>query len=65
VHLSDSISHFLGWVFHHRVLGAICPWLALNRDPPDLCLLSSWDYRREPPVSGALGVFLKNIFIST
>jgi hypothetical protein len=25
--------------------------LALNCDPPDLCLLSSWDYRREPPVS--------------
>jgi hypothetical protein len=22
----------------------------LNRDPPDLCLLSSWDYRREPLV---------------
>jgi hypothetical protein len=26
------------------------PGLALNRDPPDLCLLSSWDYRREPLV---------------
>jgi hypothetical protein len=24
------------------------PGLALNLDPPDLCLLSSWDYRREP-----------------
>jgi hypothetical protein len=23
------------------------PRLALNDDPPDLCLLSSWDYRRE------------------
>jgi hypothetical protein len=22
--------------------------LALNLDPPDLCLLSSWDYRRGP-----------------
>jgi hypothetical protein len=24
------------------------PRLALNHDPPDLCLLSSWDYRCEP-----------------
>jgi hypothetical protein len=23
----------------------ICLGLALNCDPPDLCLLSSWDYR--------------------
>jgi hypothetical protein len=28
------------------------PRLALNRDPPDLCLLSK-DYRHEPPVTGA------------
>jgi hypothetical protein len=25
------------------------PGLASNHDPPDLCLLSSWDYRHEPP----------------
>jgi hypothetical protein len=24
--------------------------LASNFDPPDLCLLSNWDYRLEPPV---------------
>jgi hypothetical protein len=24
------------------------PRLPLNLDPPDLCLLSSWDYRRKP-----------------
>jgi hypothetical protein len=24
------------------------PRLTLNHDPPDLCLLSGWDYRREP-----------------
>jgi hypothetical protein len=24
------------------------PGLVLNHDSPDLCLLSSWDYRREP-----------------
>jgi hypothetical protein len=26
-------------------------WLR-TRDPPDLCFLSNWDYRREPSVSG-------------
>jgi hypothetical protein len=26
------------------------PGLASNHDPPDLSLLSSWDYRREPQV---------------
>jgi hypothetical protein len=25
------------------------PGLALNCDPSDFCLLSSWDYRHEPP----------------
>jgi hypothetical protein len=30
--------------------------LGLNRDPPDLCLLSSWDYRRESPVPDPLTV---------
>jgi hypothetical protein len=29
------------------------PALASNRDPCDLCFLSSWDYRREPPVLGS------------
>jgi hypothetical protein len=32
------------------------PGLALNHDPPDLCLLSSWDDRRELLVPGALVV---------
>jgi hypothetical protein len=43
------------------------PRLALNRDPPDLCLLSSWDYRREPPAPGMtlnfVLVFLNAIFL--
>jgi hypothetical protein len=37
-------------VFQDRVLWTICLGLASNHDPPDLCLLSSWDYRREPLV---------------
>jgi hypothetical protein len=28
------------------------PGLSLNCDPPDLCLLSSQDYRWKPPVPG-------------
>jgi hypothetical protein len=28
------------------------PELASNHDPPDLCLLSSWDYGREPLAPG-------------
>jgi hypothetical protein len=34
--------------------------LALNRDPPDLCLLSGWDYRREA-LHPAEGLFLSTI----
>jgi hypothetical protein len=33
------------------------PGLALNHDPPDLRLLSSWDYRRKPPAPA------ENIFV--
>jgi hypothetical protein len=29
-------------------LQTICQGLASNYHPPDLCLLSSWDYRHEP-----------------
>jgi hypothetical protein len=42
---SHSTSPFCVYVcvefFHDRVLQTICPGLALNQDPPDLCLLSS------------------------
>jgi hypothetical protein len=37
--------------FEDRVLQTICPGLSSNGDPPDLCLLSCWDHRREPLAS--------------
>jgi hypothetical protein len=33
------------------------PGLALNLNPPDLCILSSQDYRREPPMPSPLFTF--------
>jgi hypothetical protein len=38
------------------------PRLALNCDPPDLCLLSSWNYRREPLVPGSNFVFKEKAY---
>jgi hypothetical protein len=32
---------FLWRIFQDKILQTICPGLALNCDPPDLCLLSS------------------------
>jgi hypothetical protein len=39
--LSHSTSPFLVGYFRDRVSPSICPGLASNHDPPDLCLLSS------------------------
>jgi hypothetical protein len=40
------------------------PGLALNHEPPDLCLLRSWDYRLEPPTLGLYSYLkqTKNVF---
>jgi hypothetical protein len=37
---------------------------ALNPDPPDFCLLSSWDYRREPPAPCSCGTSIPHIHIT-
>jgi hypothetical protein len=53
--LSHSTSLFVCvWVlfFRNRVSQTICLVLALNCDPPDLCLLGSQDYRHEPLAPG-------------
>jgi hypothetical protein len=41
---SSSLIFVMG-IFQDRVLQTIYRELALNLDPPDLCLLNSWDYR--------------------
>jgi hypothetical protein len=43
---------FLMDFFEIGSLGTICLGLALNCDPPDLCLLCSYVYRCEPPAPG-------------
>jgi hypothetical protein len=44
--------NFWWWGFLRQGLMNYLPGLALNCDPPDLCLLSRWDNRCEPPVPG-------------
>jgi hypothetical protein len=56
--LSHSTSPFFLWrVFSRQGLTNYLPRLALNHDPPDLCLLSSQDYRREPLAHGSKDFF--------
>jgi hypothetical protein len=37
------------------------PWLALNFDPPDLCLQSSEDNKSEPLAPGRASIIFKNV----
>jgi hypothetical protein len=49
--LSHSTSPIFVKGFSRQGLANYLLRLASNCDPPDLCLLSSWDYRHEPPAS--------------
>jgi hypothetical protein len=56
-------------IFEIGSCGINCPGLALNCDPPDLCLLKSWDYRHELLVPSSNKVLLEQphpfIYISS
>jgi hypothetical protein len=47
-HSTSPFSCFFFFSFFENYL----PRLALNCNPPDLCLLSSWDYKCEPSAPG-------------
>jgi hypothetical protein len=64
-HLRHSASHFLSWVFLRQGLVNYLPRLALNCDPPDLCLLSRYDYRYEPPAPSLYVDFWGTFVIQT
>jgi hypothetical protein len=40
------------------------PGLALNCDPPDLCLLSSWDYRRDHQCPASDSILMLNCLLA-
>jgi hypothetical protein len=49
---------FVIFFFQNRVLWTILPRLPSNCDPPDLCLLSSWDYRHESLAPGPIPLLM-------
>jgi hypothetical protein len=54
---------FFRWVFSRWGLVNYLPRLASNPNPPDLCLLSSWDYWHEPLAPGSTFIFIYLLFI--
>jgi hypothetical protein len=57
-------SPVLNWVFQDRVSQTICFGLTLNCNPPDLSLLSSEDYRCEPPATWLVFCFWDRILLT-
>jgi hypothetical protein len=58
-HLSKSNQSFLALSIFKIRLENYLPGLASNHLPPDLCLPSSWDYRRGPLKPGSRkGIFI-------
>jgi hypothetical protein len=55
--LSHSTSPIFVKSFLRKGLLNYLPRLASNLDPPDLCFLSSWNYRREPRTPGVSNAF--------
>jgi hypothetical protein len=52
----------LCWVFSRQVFMNYLLRLALNCDPPDLCLLNRWYYRHEPLCLAVLYFFACEFF---
>jgi hypothetical protein len=51
---SRVASPFFVKAFSRQGLENYLPQLASNSDPSDLCLLSNYDYKQEPPTPGLL-----------
>jgi hypothetical protein len=62
--LEPHLQSILFWLFWRwGGLMNYLPWLALNQDPPDLSLSSSYDYRCEPLAPCSFKVFYPEVYI--
>jgi hypothetical protein len=56
-----TLNHFTSPFFVLGFFENILPGLASNLDPPDLCLLISWDYRCEPLAPSQLELLTEHL----